>query len=359
MLVVVLAACGRLGFGTQPEDARGTTADDGDAPRDVVDGAASIDGAAVADAALDAPPGAFCGGTFAHVCIASAPTVVVNLNGQAIDTDGTAICTPLVGGSTIDACVVAGMSVQINGTVRATGSRPLVLLSSGTVLIAGTLDLSGGGANSNPSACGPAGNGGQLAGGAGGSYASTGGAGGRGTVSMANPDPALPLTTLHGGCNGGDGSQSTAAGGGAGGAVDLIGMQIAVGGSINASGAGGQGGAIAQGGAGGGSGGLVVLDSVSINVSGSVIAQGGGGGAGGGTVGSGKSGEDPTTVGVAAPGGTEGSGGGSGGSGGVAGAGQDGAASVSFGAGGGGGSTGFVHATSSPMGAIRISPPPS
>ena len=108
------------------------------------------------------------------------------------------------------------------------------------------------------------------------------------------------------------GSQSTAAGGGAGGAVDLIGMcrsRSAARSTPPVPVARAE--LIAQGGAGGGSGGLVVLDSVSINVSGSVIAQGGGGGAGGGD---GRlpanPATDPTTVGVAAPGGTEGSGGG-------------------------------------------------
>src|SRR5687768_6719195 len=93
--------------------------------------------------AIDAPSpeaGEVCFGDaagFERPCFAMQPATPVTLN-AAIDTDG-AMCATAV--SNTQACVIAGSTVTVpqGATVTVTGTRPLVLVATQTITIAGTL----------------------------------------------------------------------------------------------------------------------------------------------------------------------------------------------------------------------------
>lgn len=166
---------------------------------------------------------------------------------------------------------------------RGTNNKPLTILASGDVVIAGTINLDGkvGNANGTGGSGGPGG----FDGGTGGygfdqSFSGTPGdgpgGGGGGIGSGTNPQPG----------GGGGGGYGTAGVSGGGGAVSGLGgpnygavtILPLVGGS-----GGGGGGAInnARGGAGGGGGGAILIaSSGTISINGTISARGGGGASG-------------------------------------------------------------------------------
>ncbi|MBA2544948.1 MAG: hypothetical protein H0V17_35220 [Deltaproteobacteria bacterium] len=303
--------------------------------------------------------GSLCFGTFATICLDALPTepFVVSANDTLVQT--TELCATTVAGTTVDACVIVGTSIQVDGVLRAFGTRPLVLIATESFSIgnAGVIDVSsvqteqtqlGAGAR----ACAPSLAATAGGGGAGGSLTTSGGAGGNGGGGNGGiPAASSAVTTLIGGCSGspGTGAMAGAAGHG-GGAVLVIASTLSITGRINASGAGAAPAVGDQdGGGGGGSGGVIILDaSAIITVSGTarLIAQGGGGGGGDGGGGGAEAGQDPNpaTPGVAAQGGAGSDvGAGAGGDGGVAGGGGAGENAGGKGGGGGGGSTGLIR----------------
>jgi hypothetical protein len=348
----------------------------------------------ITDAGIDGPinlgsdaggPAATCFGSgFVTACFASPPSGSVILTGS-IDTDTDTRCDATVTAT----CNIGGRTVMTSGTVRATGSRPLVLVGADTVDITGVLDVashvgSDNGAAANGIACGSAtmAMAGSLAGTPGGSFTTAGGVGGIGADGAPGGKPATPAspTSLRGGCAGGSSpvlmnGGSGAAGGAGGGAVYVIaGSQIVVLGTIDASGAGGEppSGSVVPGepagGCGGGAGGMVGFDAPTISVTGTVLANGGGGAGGGDESGKGGvAGSDPSTV-TAAAGGAGGSGAdplGSGGNGGVGSTGGGTGAAGGTGGedggagGGGGGGEGAIVVFGVLVTTGNVSPPPT
>ncbi len=272
-----------------------------------------------------------------------------------------------------DALLVTTPSLFIGdaGSLTITGSTyPVILAVTGSVDIAGALEVSGQTGASGPGGndlvlCGASrGEPGQTisnsprGGGAGGSFGATGSNGGRGDMGtslggVAGPVSGGPtLVPLRGGCAGGNGGGTTGGGPGgrAGGAIQLAaGGMLRIRGRVTSSGkGGGPADADAEavegpGGGGGGSGGAIVLEAQLVTITGHVTANGGSGGAG--EAGSGVS--NPGTDGFAfsgnsAPGAiAPGGGGGNGGRGGArmngSQAGQNGGGSNGGGGGGGGG----------------------
>jgi hypothetical protein len=238
-----------------------------------------------------------CYGTgFGKVCFApaDAPAATLEIN-TALSTDGSMCSTKVV-----DAppwCVIAATDLTLDaGTIAVTGSKPLVLVATGTLTVNGMLDAAShrmpaqAGPGHDPAAmCDagtpPTGNGG----GAGGSFGSVGGGGGDGNNqnNSGGTSGLVEGAAMRGGCLGQDGKAGAPAdagtGGFGGGAVYLIaGTEIIVSGAINASGASGSTGTNNKGGGGaGGSGGLIGLDSQTVIATGGFIfANGGGGGEG-------------------------------------------------------------------------------
>jgi hypothetical protein len=302
-----------------------------------------------------------------------------------IDTDSTTDCDQH-NDEKGDYCVVtgAGISVPAGTSVRAIGSKPLVLLSTTTFDLSGTIDVSsrisgtiqqpGAGASLTIPSCTI----GAIAptvssGGYGGSFGGKGGLGQRQDTNV-QPTAAPPITfplALRAGCPGATGATVTsgvllAAGGAGGGAVSIIAVEIQLNGFIDASGAGGFGGSPAKvGGGGGGSGGMIVLDSPLI-IAGTVFAlfaNGGGGGQGGaaGSPAAGQNGQEsisPTTPGAGGANATPGGHGGAG-SAGMSQNGADASQGTLSGpnaGGAGGGGAGFIRA---PGITTNVSPPPT
>ncbi len=158
---------------------------------------------------------------------------------------------------------------------------------------------------------------GTRGGGGGGGFAAAGGSGGRddadhGSASGGGVAGDPTLSTLRGGCAGGNGSGpwQPGRGGGGGGAVQISAAgQIQMAGTTSARGGGGEGGVPTTGGGGGGSGGAIYLEAPLVSVSGALVANGGGGGEGGGDSSSGTHGDpgaDGTWTTLHAPGGSGG-----------------------------------------------------
>lgn len=335
------------------------------------------------DASQIPPDAQQCFGSIVKVCfttaggIPTAPAALPTDTVITLNTDSDPLCNTANDQSS-KYCVVAGTTLTLSSTqtLRAVGSKPLVLLSTGTMDIEGVVDVSSNrnpdpvlskGAGANPTGCAgtsPVVNGGGF----GGSFGGKGGNGETTTSGIggiaANPLPALP-TSLRGGCAGGQGANSGGAGGSGGGALALVAAQLSVNGKINASGAGGSGGAATScGGGGGGSGGMIILDvePPKLGGSGIIFADGGSGGQGGspGAGHEGVDGAEPTDPTMAALGGAGGNGrdGGTGGNGSfstsLSGKIGDGSQNAG-GGGGGGGGAGFVHANG--FSANNIAPP--
>jgi hypothetical protein len=306
------------------------------------------------------------------ICVPMTVTTPVTLGGD-IDTDS-AFCDVAfaIDSYGTEVCVKWAADIMID-TIHATGSRALVVVATNRMTINGVVDVAshqGGGsrgaganwkgcpANQGPSSTVSSNGGG---GGAGGSFGARGGSGGANVLNeYTGGRPPVVLDRVRGGCEGGNGGNGAYAsaggfGGRAGGAVYLIaGTAIDIGPSatINASGQGGHGGALASiaysgpggGGGGGGSGGLIALDSrlVSVASTAVVFADGGGGGAGAAFSTPGGDGSDPDrSITTVAGGGTGSLYGGKGGAGGIAGKSAASGASGKSG-GGGGGAVGYI-----------------
>lgn len=294
-----------------------------------------------------------CFGTgLVRACFTTPPSAPRTLN-AAINTDTSNLCDTSPMNSAW--CVIGATTLTVQGTVTATGSKPLVLVATETIDVQGTLDVAsrrnpaatGAGANANGcnAGNGPA-NGG---GGAGGSFGGTGGDGGNGRLVMnsgGDRGDALTPTIARGGCRGQNGNGGMAgAGGNGGGVVYLIAeTSITVGGSILASGAGGDRAvAMESGGGGGGSGGMIGLDAPTCANNGTIAAVGGGGGEGSGLSTAGTAGGDPVGTTGGTGGGDTTNNGGNGGAGASTSNGGNGAAgTVDGGGGGGGGGAGII-----------------
>jgi len=327
------------------------------------------------DASVDANP-AFCyHSTLASLCLPLAPTLpLVVVSGTTMDvmTDNTceAYTTEDPSSTPESWCVLAATTIEIRGTLRATGMRPLVLVADGDLVVAGLVDVSssnaGTGAGANPPACVVT----QAMirqGGHGGSFVGTGGTGGRSPIDQ---DP-VAADSLRGGCRGaggGIGSDGVAGGMGGigGGAVQgLAHGAISIAGTINASGGGGKGASTTNSGGGGaGAGGLIGLagTSITITATGAVFANGGGGGEGAGAPGNGVNGGDPIMAQIAAIGGEGGAmNGGPGGNGSVLATleGQPGGIQGNGGGGGGGGGAGAIKLEPPATIVGKVSPTPN
>ena len=337
----------------------------------------------------DAPP--LCvGGTFLRICV-DEPMNSLTLNGN-LDTGNAETCAPFTATPNLDVCVIAATSLVVQN-VRATGPRPLVLVSASTISVTGTLDVSSRrpdqlGAGAEPPQCVPPSPAsinilnGHSGGGGGGSFGGAGGIGGSGATGGigGQASSAQIVDRLRGGCSGGTGAGvegvrgQRGRGGGAVGLLAIGEITIQGGGVIDASGSGGGGGGAPflsniGGGAGGGgaSGGMILLDGSVVGVlgDGKLIAAGGGGGEGGQNEQFGMRGTDPNAPNSRAAGGTGGSSlGGAGGDGadrsnqnGLNGA--NGAPSSGSGGGGGGGAGAIrVRGEQSNVDQSNVSPMP-
>ncbi|MEO7729637.1 MAG: hypothetical protein ABIY55_01590 [Kofleriaceae bacterium] len=362
--MALLSLAPACGFQSQPN---GTTSDGKPA---IIDAAPTIDGATDApiDAAIDAiPPDAqACFGSLPRICFMTLPTAPVQIAlGTVVDTNNSPMCNP--NHDQADKyCVIAGTSFVIPTgiTLRANGPKPLVLISTDEMFdLSGSIDISskagtntGAGGNNEGCVAGAVAT--MSSGGAGGSFGGKGGDGkavdGVGGIGVAAMTTFPPV--LRGGCKGGAGAgMSAGVGGSGGGAVEIVGPKVVIGGQVNASGAGGHGGGRKKcGGGGGGAGGMIVIDSPMISLVGTatVFANGGGGAQGGEDKGGGEGadgGEALTALTPAFGGNTVTLNGGAGGPGAAGTRSKDGDAATNApgsngGGGGGGGASGFIRA---------------
>lgn len=341
------------------------------------DAAILLDSAVEIDGALIVPPDARAcfGAGLLDICLATPPSAPLQIaSTTTIDTQSSPMCVAYTGTNPGAYCVITGTSVSIaaGATLRATGGKPLVILSTGTATIDGTVDVGAGGAGANPSVCVAGGTPGASEGGPGGSFSGVGGSGG-GKVTGLGPAGAAAVTTpaVRGGCRGGNGNGATPGTGGAGGgAVYVIAAStLTIDGTIDAAGAPGTGAAVAGGGGGGGAGGFIGLDAptVTIAAAGSVFANGGGGGEGATPHSGGLDGARSASPTVAGSGGGDNAPhGGDGGAGSVGGsrAGTPGSAGGSCGqnasaGGGGGGGAGMIYVFPVQTLGGQVSPPRS
>ena len=331
--------------------------------------------APTADSSVTAPADAasFCYGSstsIVKVCLDAAPSNALSItNLTTIDTTSSPMCASNIVAGGAGYCVIAATDIALEAVLRGTGSKPLVLIASGS--ITGTnpdagVDVSSRrsgapllGAGHDPATCKPAAATPQLkGGGAGGSCISKGGDGGNGELTTntaghaADAIAANAVVTLRGGCAGQDGDASTGSAGHGGGGVFLISKtKIELAGTILAGGQGGAGAAAGQGGGGGaGTGGMIGFDAPSIHVANGVYANGAGGGGGiSGGNNAGSNGTDSSGAGPAAGGDGGANAGGNGGSGSAqsnGGVGVTASAGITnnTGGGGGGGGVGIIKA---------------
>jgi hypothetical protein len=324
-----------------------------------------VDDAALADMRPDDRTNFCYGNGLLRICLDDAPMVDRTYNATNIDTATAAACVVVAQSGGPDLCVIAGVTLQLTN-VRAFGPRPLVLIGTSRIELAGSIDVASRriegasvpAAGSNDTSCSTTNNPVANAGGNGGSFGGRGGNGGRSGTPL--PMPVDPLV-LRGGCPGQNGNENPSAlGGRGGGAIYFISEgTIAVGAAtINASGAGGRT-AMPSGGGGGGSGGMIGFDAPNIVVSsgGQAFANGGGGGGGANTAPGGDGGES-TAYQVAGPGGPGiGAYGGEGSL--VSVDGEPGEGVETYGGGGGGGAGVIVIHPSTQSGAfgVAVSPP--
>ncbi len=341
-------------------------------PRSVIDGPPST---------TDAPEPGNCYGHQFQICFAAPPTGTPPEYDGSISTNmDSTDCTVMLTSTQDMVCVISGETIMI-GTIRATGTYPLVVVAAKAIVVNGVVDVSAQGGTSGAGwpapngTCPPGteaqGQSGAAAGGAGGSFGTAGGVGGNassaegGTPGAAVGTPKSSRAGCDGEPGGGTGNANYGFGGGA---VYLIAGEtigVGAGAAINASGGGApiSGGNTLSiiGGGGGGSGGLIGLDAMTINNHGNVLANGGGGAAG--TQDTSGAGDSPnaSTPSVAARGGQSDISNANGGEGAVATAtGGMGLANTSGPAGGGGGGVGYILVNGSVSGADGVfSPPPT
>ncbi len=291
-------------------------------------------------------------------------------------TTGTVSAAPVQTVNGVDFLLVSSFTLGAGVSLAVQGTSPFAVVSTGAVVIDGTLLVSAGGRNA--AQCGASGGANGVASGAGGGggggagFREVGKSGGMGQANSGGGGSMVALPTLVGGCPGGSGGAGTqggpAPGGSAGGAMYVASpMAIRVGGAINVGGDGGSGGrgdannmgvGYRCGGGGGGSGGMIWLQAPMLPIQGVLAANGGGGGEGSGNAKPGADGLPGLASAARASGGAGNDpGGGDGGAGGtvtmppVVGAGS------SIGGGGGGGGGGFIKLTGTRTGGGVISPP--
>ncbi len=231
-------------------------------------------------------------------------------------TYNTTTCAPLLGApsqittqpnfETNELCVIqtGAFRLRSNVALRAIGTRPLIIIASGEMTIAGQIDVSsyreltvgsGGGTRLNR-AIGNANDGSLTSGaggggGGGGSKCTMGGPGGSADENIGGgslgPDSSTAARFLGGGSGGRGGAPSGGLEGSGGGAVQLtsaIRIVVTAEGSIFANGAGGSGGrfdtTLYGGGGGGGAGGVVWIEAPEVRIESfrAIRALGGGGG---------------------------------------------------------------------------------
>jgi len=310
------------------------------------DGQVTGDDAITADvpvAVIDGAPDAPAAWDVAHVppsvTMAFAATSNVSIAAASLDTGGGAIpptasfllpadamlfASPQDGGGPELAILEVG-SLTITGSLRVTGSRPLVIIA-GTTIVASDIDASAvksapGGGGYAPGMGPGAGGGGAVAGnddagGGGGGFGTAGGAG-QTSGTAAGAAGALygtaDLAQLDGGSGGGAMAPACPGypAGAGGGAIQLTARtSIEIDGSVRVNGGGGAGGVDCSGtgtsGAGGGAGGAIYLQAPQLLGAGMLLAQGGGGGGATdvATQGLGGDGADGATTIMAASGGT-------------------------------------------------------
>lgn len=246
-------------------------------------------------------------------------------------------------GNDINVLSMTGLDIGGGAFVRISGTRPLILSSSGDVTLEGIIDLSAGCSNGTNTCGGPGGGAGSTAGGdsggqsteilasgcapgqngsgdfgigtpetggGGGSLGTPGGAGGDadgndpggagGQLPGTCPGPVLiPLRGGSGGGAGGEGENGGTGGGGGGAlqissfsSIRIIGKGPGEHAGIRASGAGGMGGEDNDGGGGGGAGGAILLEAPRIELRYAILAANGGGGGAGGSNTQGLRGQD-------------------------------------------------------------------
>jgi len=247
--------------------------------------APSLDDSGI-DAIIDAPPDAgpidpLCFGAAPYViCVAQtpvgvvepAPTTALTLTYATSTCNSGQIVTQANGGPELCVHDYTNISLNTFSKILATGTRPLVLVSTGDIRIDGSVEITGdqaaGGAFAGCSTMIDGGNdSGGGGGGAGGSFGTNGGNGGDVQNGGAGGNSAATATPtfLRGGCPGGAGGTSSSATGGAGGRGGgglylLAAGRLIINGKVTASGEGGSRGADGRsGGGGGGSGGMIVL----------------------------------------------------------------------------------------------------
>lgn len=246
--------------------------------------------------------GAFCYGTFVRACFDEAPVLAIDLAGP-VNTDNDPRCATVLQQAGPSICAIRGAGILVSALTTVTGQRPLMLISTGNIMVSSKLDASSKiagnqvGPGGNSALCAAPLNGlptndatGGGGGAAGGSFITMGGSGAAGDtpgapgISATPPQQALQL---RGGCAGGMGGSGVGAGAGGvggagGGAIYLFAAQtITIANELRASGAAGRHGVPNNsGGGGGGSGGMIVLEALQVTVTGQVVANGGGGGEG-------------------------------------------------------------------------------
>jgi len=204
------------------------------------------------------------------------------------------------GGIGTTVLAVRGLNLPATSQIIVTGIRPVIFAIFGDATIEGTIDARSvdntrPGAGTGYAGCGLM-SGGDATGASGGGGAAFGNQGSKGE-GPGGGDAGVPsandaLKPLHGGCEGGKGSDSggslTPEGGFGGGAVQLSTLgTLTVRGTISTSGSGGRGGFANQGaddigGGGGGSGGAILLEARSLVVEANAKLTCNGGGGGGG-----------------------------------------------------------------------------
>jgi hypothetical protein len=255
------------------------------------------------------------------------------------DVDGS-VCTRVKSqlGSLPEICVMVRRNISFGAasTVTVTGSRALALVATGTISLAGTIDVSADGpvggpgslaasasqnaaANGMPNGESTPGN----AGGGGGGFGMAGGTGGSAPGTSAGSGGVVQgmvsIVPLRSGSSGGtnsalSGTPRQGLPGGGGGALQIVGctsMTVTASALFDANGGGGQGGrpgssSTPGAGAGGGSGGAVLIEAQTMTLaSGARFYANGGGGGGGATLsGAGGDGQDGQAQNSAATGGT-------------------------------------------------------
>ncbi len=229
------------------------------------------------------------------------------------DFNGNNIAVPANGAFAVEAgnAVLSVGAWTVTAPVTVVGSRSLVIVAAGAVVVSAPVRASAVGAAPGPGGAGPAmgtgmGHPGTITGfmqgswcggGGGGGFATFGAQGGTGTFvdglgthyvaqggggGIAYPGQLNDFLAGSGGGNGAVGSNQGGAGGGALQITSAVSIDVKASGLVAASGGGGTGGNHQQffsdGGGGGGSGGTVFLEAPAITVAGGLFANGGAGG---------------------------------------------------------------------------------